>query len=311
MESKPHALAAGIFVLAVTALLIGLAMWLLRDTSNTVTYEMATADAVTGLQPQAPVRFKGVAVGKVTGISFDPDQRGNVRVRIAVSPAAPVTQATFATLAFQGVTGLSFVQLDDPGGSTELPLPGPGDGPPRIPLKASALGMLPDRVGVLLDKVGQATDNLNRLLSNENQVALTTALKDIGATAQAMNRLAAHTDQTLGRTDLPALAQQATSTLHVLEDVGVKAGAAMNDVGAAAADLRRGVGALTAEGGAIDRLGDSAATLSSTTLPHIQSLTEDASRTLRRIDRTASGIDENPQSLLYGNGPIPLGPGEK
>ncbi|HRL37048.1 MAG TPA: MlaD family protein, partial [Ottowia beijingensis] len=85
MENKAHALAAGAFVLAVTALLIGLAMWLLRDEVNTTTYEMVSAEAVSGLQPQAAVRYKGVAVGKVTDISFDPDNRANVLVRIAVS----------------------------------------------------------------------------------------------------------------------------------------------------------------------------------------------------------------------------------
>ena len=69
MENKSHALAAGAFVLAVAALLIGLAVWLMRDVTNTTAYEMVTDDAVSGLQPQAVVRFKGVAVGKVTSIS--------------------------------------------------------------------------------------------------------------------------------------------------------------------------------------------------------------------------------------------------
>ena len=118
MENKSHALAAGAFVLAVAALLIGLAVWLMRDVTNTTAYEMVTDDAVSGLQPQAVVRFKGVAVGKVTSIGFDRGNRANVLVRIAVAPDAPITKSTFATLTYQGVTGLSFVQLDDAGGST-------------------------------------------------------------------------------------------------------------------------------------------------------------------------------------------------
>jgi ABC-type transporter Mla subunit MlaD len=43
-------------------------------------------------------------VGKVTAISFDPKVPGNVLVRISVDTNAPVTQATFATLGYQGVT---------------------------------------------------------------------------------------------------------------------------------------------------------------------------------------------------------------
>ena len=54
MENKAHALAAGAFVLAVTALLIGLAMWLLRDEVNTTTYEMVSAEAVSGTSCALP-----------------------------------------------------------------------------------------------------------------------------------------------------------------------------------------------------------------------------------------------------------------
>jgi len=323
MENKSHALAAGLFVVAVTALLVGLAMWLLRDVANTNTYEMVSDDAVTGLQPQAAVRFKGVAVGKVTDISFDPDNRANVLVRIAVAADAPITKSTFATLTFQGVTGLSFVQLDDPGGSAEPPAPGPHGGPPRIPLKDSTLGQLTERAGALIDKVEQATDSINRALGAENQASLATALKEIGTAAhetgnaaKTLNQLATRTDQTIqaqlgpGRTDLPQLVRQATSTLKSLEGVGTKANAAMDDVSAAAGDLRRGMNSLTGEGGTIERLGDSVATVGSTTLPRIQGLTEDASRTIRRLDRVVDAVSENPQSLIYGSGAIPPGPGE-
>ena len=98
MENKAHALAAGAFVVLVTALLLALGWWLSRDGAVRRPYELSSADAVTGLQPQAAVRFKGVPVGKVTDISFDPKVPGNVLVRIAVDAAAPVSQATFATL---------------------------------------------------------------------------------------------------------------------------------------------------------------------------------------------------------------------
>jgi len=317
MENKAHALAAGAFVVAVTALLIALALWLMRDVTNTVVYEMVSHDAVTGLQPQASVQFKGVAVGKVTDISFDPEHHGNVLVRIAVSPDAPITAATFATLTFQGVTGLSFVQLDDPGGDASEPLPPRPDGrPPRIPLRNSALGELTERAGQLIDKIEKATDSFNQALGGDNQAALTAALKEMGAAARSMNQFAAHTDQTIQaqfgarRTDIPELVRQATGTLKSLEGTSAKAGTALDELSAAAVNLRRGIGALTAEGGAIERLNDSAAAVSATTLPRIQSLTEDASRAVRRLDRVLDAIGENPQSMIYGGGAVAPGPGE-
>lgn len=113
MENKSHALAAGIFVLVVAAMLAGLAIWLTRDNANYEQYELSTRDGVSGLQPQATVRYKGVAVGKVTRIGFDPQVSGNVLIRIAVNEQAPISPTTFAVLGYQGVTGLAHVQLDD------------------------------------------------------------------------------------------------------------------------------------------------------------------------------------------------------
>jgi phospholipid/cholesterol/gamma-HCH transport system substrate-binding protein len=316
MESKSHALAAGAFVIAVAALLAGLAMWLLRDVAHTIVYEMVTDQPVSGLQPQAVVRFKGVAVGKVTNISFAHDSRGSVLVRIAVSPDAPVTQSTFATLAFQGVTGLSFVQLNDPGDSSLPPAPGPDGGPPRIPLKDSALGRLTARADSLVEKVELAIDNLNRTLGSENQIALTAALKETAIAARSLNKLAANTDNTIQRqfsperADLPALLRQTTRAMVSLQEVSAKAGVALEHASAAADDLRHDVNALTAEGGAIDRLTDSVTTFSAATLPRVQGVAEDSRRVMRRLDRTVESISANPQSLLYGDGLIPPGPGE-
>src|SRR5574343_1217254 len=106
MENKSHALAAGAFVLAVAALLAGLAIWLTRDNANYREFELSSRGGVSGLQPQAAVRYKGVAVGKVLRIGFDPQVSGNVLIRIAVKDEAPISPTTVATLGYQGGTGL-------------------------------------------------------------------------------------------------------------------------------------------------------------------------------------------------------------
>src|SRR5690606_24634273 len=92
MENKAHALAAGLFVVVVTALLLGMAAWLTRDTGVRDIYEISTRETVTGLQEQAPVRFRGVDVGKVAAVGFDPSVIGNVLIRLEVDHEAPVTK---------------------------------------------------------------------------------------------------------------------------------------------------------------------------------------------------------------------------
>lgn len=315
MENKSHALAAGLFVLAISALLVVLALWLARDSTNTVTYRMTSATGVTGLQVQAAVRYKGVPVGKVTSIGFDPVQRGNVLVSIAVRSDAPITHSTFATLAFQGVTGLSFIQLDDDGSSTEPAAMGP-DGVPRLPLQPNLFGQLSDQAGPLLEKVNEAVEGMNRLLGPENQGLLTATLGEMRDAARSLNQLALDTNQTIaaqfgpGRSNIPQLVQQATATFRSLDGAGVQATRALGDVRAVTAELARGLATLTGEGGVVARLDEGATTVTQTTLPRIQNLTEEASRTIRRLDRIANTLGENPQALLYGSGPIPPGPGE-
>ena len=144
MENKAHALAAGVFVVAVSMLLVALAAWLTRDTGVRDTYEISTRETVTGLQPQAAVRYRGVDVGKVASISFDPKTQGNVLMRLEIDHEAPVTKETFATLSYQGVTGLAFVQLDDSGKPAPRLVPD-DDNPPRIPLKPGLLSKLAAR----------------------------------------------------------------------------------------------------------------------------------------------------------------------
>ena len=315
MENKSHALAAGAFVLAVTALLVGMTMWLMRDVTNTVAYEMVTKEAVSGLQAQAAVRYKGVAVGKVTDIGFDPSDRANVLVRIAVSPEAPVSQSTFATLAFQGVTGLSFVQLDDEGTSKEMLPPGP-NGPPRIPLKPNALGQLTDMASELAEKVGQIADRVNSVLSDQNQASFSGALREMGEAAKSTKQLAQTADQTIktqldpARTNIPRLADQVNASLKSVDAAAQQTRQTLANFNTVAGDVKRVVDQVAANGGVIDQLSESASTVTSNTLPRIQNLTDDASRTIRRLDRIANSLSENPQSFIYGSGTIPPGPGE-
>lgn len=315
MENKAHALAAGVFVLVVTALLIGLAMWLLRDEVNTVSYEMISSEAVSGLQPQAAVRYNGVPVGKVTSIDFDPANRGNVLVRLAVAPDAPITRSTFATLAFQGVTGLSFVQLDDNGGAAEPLPPGP-NGPPRIPLKPSQLGQLTDMAGDLAEKVGQIADRVNQVLNDENQAAFSAALKEVGETAKSTRQLAQTAEQTIrtqldpARASIPRLIEQANRALKSIDGAAQQTRRTVASFDSVASEVRRAVDQVAGEGGVVQQLSESANTATATTLPRIQNLTEDASRTIRRLDRIANSISENPQAFIYGSGAIPPGPGE-
>ena len=316
MENKSHALAAGIFVLVVAALLAGLAIWLTRDNAHYQQYELSTKDGVSGLQPQAAVRYKGVAVGKVTRIGFDPQVTGNVLIRIAVNEHAPISPTTFAVLGYQGVTGLAHILLDDADQPyPELP-PGPS-GLPRLPLKPSPFGRLAEQAPNILNQVEEATRRVNQLLSDDNQQKLSEALGSIAQAAGSVNTLTQRLDATVAqRLDpalaaLPPLAGDARKTLQALQQAGAS-------VSALAVDLGKTTQRLNAEGGAIDQittgtqaLARAADQFGTTTLPRLNRAADDTSRAARQLSRTAGGVTDNPQLFIYGSGRIPPGPGEQ
>ena len=275
---------------------------------------MATREAVTGLQVQAPVRYKGVAVGKVTTVNFSRD--GEVLVRMAIAPDAPITQSTYATLDLQGVTGLSFVQLNDEGRPGAPLLPGPNGGVPRIPLRPGLLGELSDGAGALVGKVNTAVDRINALLSDDNRSAISAALSDGAAALHSLNTLLARSEKLLSmqldptRADIPALVREGKAALKSVRSAAEQASKTIADLGLVTGEAQKAVRSATAPGGTMSRLNASVDAVSADTLPRVQRLTDDASRALRRLDDVTGQLQSNPQALLFGHGRLPPGPGE-
>jgi len=322
MENKSHAIAAGTFVLLLMGLLVAMVLWLTRDTSEQRLYEISSKEGVTGLQPQAGVRFKGVTVGRVTNIGLDPQTRGNVLVRIAVNDNAPITASTFASLGFQGVTGLAFVQLDDTGASPQ-PLGTTMSHPARIPMRPGLMSRLTEQGGNLLTQLEEASKRMNTLLAPENQQTLTTAVANLSQAAASINQLSRHADQVLtgsgpeGSPSLPRMAAQVDATFKSMQTTSERLKDSAENVKLSAENFRRTTTRMNEPGGTLDRIARSTealtqatVSLNATLLPRLNRTTDEAARTARQVNRAVEGLAEQPQSLLFGKGaPLP-GPGE-
>jgi phospholipid/cholesterol/gamma-HCH transport system substrate-binding protein len=315
MENKAHALAAGLFVVALTVLLLVLGAWLTRDSGQRDAFEISTREAVTGLQEQAPVRYRGVDVGKVTTVGFDPKAQGNVLVRLEITHGAPITTDTFATLSFQGVTGLAFVQLDDSGKPAPLLAPN-DDAPPRIPLRPGLLTKLADKGEKILDQVEQITARVNNLMDEKNARGLASAVDNVAQAAGNISALSANLNTTLTaqfgpqKVDIPSLVKHTDTTMASLRDTSDAARAALQEIGKTAQRLNENGGPIDRLASGTEALSHAAESFSSATLPRINRATEDTSRAVRQLSRTVNGINDNPQSLIFGTGRIEPGPGE-
>jgi len=311
MENKSHAIAAGTFVLALLAVVVALAVWLARDTRALRFYELSSADTVTGLQPEASVRFKGVNVGKVTAIGFDPVKSGHVLIRIAVDERAPITLSTFASLGFQGVTGLAFVQLDDTGASTTA-LPDGHEPPSRIPLRPGLMSQLSEHGLSILSQLDETSRRLNTLLSTDNQKVFLGTVESVGQAANRLQQLSKDADKSLS-----PLAQEVSATLQTIKGTSERVGDSADEARASAKAFKVVTERMNAPGGTLDKLAEGVDTLASTgqtlnsaALPRLNHVMDDAARAARRVGRTADTLSDNPKSLLFGTGTPAPGPGE-
>ena len=307
MENKSHALAAGLFILALTALLISTAMWLTRDTSALATFELAGQVNVAGLQPQATVRLRGVPIGKVQAIRLDPDTPGQVLVGIAVDAQAPISSATQASLGYQGVTGLAFIALEEVGAPGTALAAGS-----RIPLKPGLMGRLTDQGERILAQLELAGTRINALLSPDNQQVLMASVRQFGQTAAELQQL---TQQ--ARRAWPELAQTSRDTLASIKATSIGVGRSAEEARASAYAFRLVTERMYSPGGTLDRLDQGADILVATgsslrlsTLPRVDQAVLELAHTTHQLGELTQTLADNPQALLLGKPFTPPGPGE-
>lgn len=181
MEIRASYLLVGAVVLALIAGLAAFSIWLVKaDIEREVdVYRIAFAGSVTGLQQGSQVSYRGVPVGRVTGIRIDPANVENVLVTVALEHGTPIRQDTTARLEMQGITGIAFVQLSG-GTQASPPLEATGDGtPPLIASSPSTLERLFESTPDLLVRTRTLVERANLLLDEENLRALTKSLQNI------------------------------------------------------------------------------------------------------------------------------------
>ena len=101
----------GAFVLVLGAVLIGVLLWIAAGGSvrKQVDHYLAIEEeSVAGLNLNAPVKYQGVEVGKVTDIQLDPTNPEKVRLTFAIAHGTPIKADTVAVLKTQGLTGIAY-----------------------------------------------------------------------------------------------------------------------------------------------------------------------------------------------------------
>ena len=304
MEEKVNFALVGIFVLVLGTALIGGVLWLSSGKSYRTsyhTYQTYMAESVAGLNLNAPVRYHGVDVGRVTKIALAPGNVEQVQLTLAIERDTPVKVDTVAVLKTQGLTGLAFVELD--GSSRDSPAlqKQPGEHYPVIKAGPSLMTRLDSSVTSLLTNLNKASENVNSLLDADNRRAVRKMLADLetlSGTLAARSKLidsslvdAAHTmKNTAQLTD--ELAQLAPRIQHSAEAFDRMA----NQLGQAGASA----------GGALNDTRQ----FTSETLPEVRQLVSELRDLTGSLRRISDQLEQNPSVLIYGKPAVKRGPGE-
>jgi phospholipid/cholesterol/gamma-HCH transport system substrate-binding protein len=304
MENRAYAFAAGVFTLMLGAGLVFIAMWMTGETEKRDLFVLESRYPVTGLNPQAAVRFRGVDVGKVEAVDFDRKDPRLILINISVRTDTPITRGTYAQLQTQGVTGLAYVSLDDDGSKPERITTAEAQAV-RIPMKQSFIDELSVAGKELVTDFKHVAARLNKLLSAENQEQLVRTLASLEAASARVTALARELEP--GAKGVVALTDDARALLKRADEMMSGFASLATELKSLTRSFERVAASAENVGTATDTVARSAI---SNTLPRINRLLDQLSRTSQRLDRLLADLDEQPSSLVFGRPPPEPGPGE-
>ena len=297
MENRAYALAAGLFTLLLGIGVIATALWFSGQTVENDEYLLVSHYPVSGLNPQAPVRYRGVTVGKVVDIKFDQQDRRAILVKILVQTGTPLTEGTYAQLGSQGVTGLAYVMLDDDG-KKPAPLNSDGGHLARIDVRQSFFDSVSTSGQEMIVNFNQVAQRVNTLLSDDNQKQLVGTLRGLDQATGKFASLATAMEPTVKA--LPVL----------LNDTGI----ALKRADTLLANINTRLDSFERAANSAEQLGSRGVALSDAMLtesvPRLNVLLDDVQRSSRGLERLLNEINEQPASLIFGRNPMPPGPGE-
>ena len=303
MENRAHALAAGLFTLVLGAALAAVALWFGKDDLKLIPYAMATTSAVTGLKVEAPVRYRGVDVGKVDDISIDTANSGRVQIRIGVREGTPITKSTYAQLGYQGITGLAYVLLGDDGKSKEA-LQSSAEAVALIRMKPSLM----DDGENLFGSFVEITEKVKRLLDDENQGRVRRTLAGLEEVTQRASTVTKKLEPSLEA--MPGLIAEAKGLAGDARASIGKADQLIGSVNGLALKLDERVDTLARAVASVEEVGVTARAVNDETMPRMNVLIDDLSKDTHALGRVINTLGEQPQSIVFGTPPGAPGPGE-
>lgn len=272
MESKTNYAIVGVVVLILAAALVASIIWLSVgfDKKKYDTYAVYMHEAVSGLSPDAPVKFNGVKVGYVKSIRLNQNDPQQVELLLTIAHEIPITISTTATLISQGITGTTYVGL---AASSSVLTPikvRPGEMYPVIPARPSLFNQLDNALKGVSENINTVTVQIKRVFDDENSKNIKESLNNLRIFTDNLDKDAAQFHEIVTNLN-KSIAQwpQITGQLNV------------------------GISTFTQD-----------------TLPTTNALMRHLNRVAVNLEKTSRDLKSNPSVIIRGSAPPSKGPGE-
>lgn len=292
--------AVGLFVAVALFAFISTSLWLTgrNGSAPMISYSMFFEKDISGLMLGGPVYYLGVEVGAVTAMTIIPGDPMRVQVDVEVLESTPVNAGTFASLALQGITGVSIINLSgDPG------VHGPlrkqqNQSNPVIEVRDVGFSALLSKAPDVMNQLANALQQINLLLGEKNRAFVGSILQDL---ATVSNSLAAKQEE-IG--ELPGklnkTLQEIRNGMSKLESAAgefkPEFSSALSNINVASEKLAT---MLTRIEGWTDANDNEMNAFMEDGLGQVPALISEARTTLRELEKLVKDLREDPSRLIY------------
>lgn len=245
-------------------------------------YSEFMGESLSGLTKGMDVKFRGIPIGKVSTISYNPNDLSKVKVEFEVDAKFPMKTDMIAETGLSGITGLKYIEIM--GGTNEAELLEPNS---LIPSRPSLMGTITDKAENILASVEELLKNLNTATNRDSLEDLFTTFKNMSEFTANINNVSGNL---MARVDSITISinEMATTINNMVTDFSDrgKLTSIMENIDATVAslnELTQGVG-LTF----IQSREDIGATLA------------DLRQTVENLNELSSMLVDNPSLILYG-----------
>lgn len=325
MESRVNYTAVGIFVILFTVALVGFAFWLGKYSQNECDYRryhVYMKESVSGLSPEAAVKFHGVNVGTVEEIRINPLNSEEVILTLKIKKETPIKTDSAAVLKFYGITGLAFIEIV--GGTKDAPPLASGNDNstlPIIPSAPSLIQRLDESLSNVASRLSTTLERADRLFDDTNVDNVAQTLQNLRTLTERIEGYQAQIKTILEKT--ASAEENATQALGAMREAadGVKNSSrtfdtlmqtrlttaleSLESTSRQSRDLIRRI-ETTVERGDYD-----VRSLAAPTVSELNALVEQSRSLADEMDKTLRTLRESPSDLLFKTSTPKPGPGEQ